>query len=173
MTYAHMIYYFQMFFTSKCVFSPKVAALFDSLLLPLQYYSFHGKTSCSKSYSFHGRTTTPSELSTLLLGAQLLEQEEQSQKKITFFNNLSFFSKTSLFKKQRGQQSTSKTKFSHLTYYIYVCNFLHCNSISKTQAHLMYYFKHYSLQNVFFHQKSLLLLPVLDYHSSTKTPSKL
>ena len=32
-----------MFFTSKCVFLPKVAALFESLLLPLQYYSFHGK----------------------------------------------------------------------------------------------------------------------------------
>ena len=34
-------------------------------------------------------------------------------------------------------------------------------------------FKHYSLQSVFFYQKSLLLLPVLNYHSSTETPSKL
>ena len=57
MTYAHMIYYFQTFFTSKCVFLPKVAALFDSLLLPPQYYSSHGRTSYSKSYSFHGRTS--------------------------------------------------------------------------------------------------------------------
>ena len=112
-------------------------------------------------------TTTPSELSTLLLGAQLLEQEAQFQtRKKYFFKNFSISSKASLFKKQRGQQSTSKTKSSHLIYYIYVYDFLHSNSIYRTQSHLIYYFQTLFTLNCVFYQQLLLLLTLFYYHPS-------
>ena len=54
---------------------PKVAAPFANAQLPLQYYSFLEKLP----------TETPSELSTLLLSAHLLEKEAQSHKKTLLF----------------------------------------------------------------------------------------
>ena len=81
----------------------------------------------------------------------------------------------SLLKNNDASQSTSKTKSSHLIYYIYSYNFLHSNSISKTQVHLMYYFQ--ILLNskcVFFIKSRCSLCQWLTTTSVfTETPSKL
>ena len=125
-TYAHLIYYFQTLFTSKCVFLSKVAAPFNSLLLPPQYYFFHGRTSYSKSYGKNFLLQRPVNCQPCYWAPNSQSRKRNlKQKENYFFQNFLIFFKNLTFQKTaRAIEHLQNKVFSpHL--FIYVYNFLH------------------------------------------------
>ena len=103
----------------------------------------------------------------LVTGRPTLRVRSPISSKLTFCSKFCYFSKILTFSKNSARDR-APPKQSLLTSFIasIAITFYTPTAFLKFTGTKCINFKHFSLQSVFFYQKSLLLLPVLDYHST-------